>query len=70
MISVSKEEKIVYNKFQDYILKKYSPLLNKSTLSSKDNINLTFPLEKSKFTLNFYDEFEGKNYVYYPQKLR
>ena len=63
-ISISKEEKIVYNKFQDYILKKYYHFLNKSTLSSKDNINLTFSLDKSKFSSNLYDEFEGKEDLY------
>ena len=67
-ISISKEEKIVYNKFQDYILKKYYHLLNKSTLSSKDNINLTFSLDKSKFSSNLYDEFEGKNVCIIPSE--
>ena len=60
MISISKEEKRIYTNFQEYIMKKYSHLLKKTTLTSKDNIINTFSLDKSKFSSNLYDEFEGK----------
>ena len=36
-VSIPKEEKIIYNKFQEYIRKKFSHLLNKSNISSKDH---------------------------------
>ena len=68
MISISKEEKIIYTKFQEYIMKKYSHPLKKTTLTSKDNINNTFSLDKSKFSSNLYDEFEGKKLCIIPSE--
>ena len=66
MVSIPKDETIIYNKFQDYIIKKYFHLFDKSKLSSKDGFNLSFSLDNSTFISNLYDELEGKKICIIP----
>ena len=62
-IIVKKQENIIFNKLQNYIMHKYVPILLRGSIGVTDNVNMAMRLDDSMFSIPIYDLFEQNRVV-------
>lgn len=68
-IIINKNENIIFNKLQTYILYKYEMNLTKGEISKIDNIKVSLTLENSEFSKPIVDIYKGKKNYFICQKF-
>lgn len=66
-VIVQRNENIIFNKLEKYILDKYNNLLVKSYLSKSDNVNISFNLDNCVFSRPIIDHYNGQR-IYFTIK--
>ena len=62
-VVVKKDQNVIFNKVQNYIMHKYAPVLIRGSISKTDNVNISMNLDGSLFSVPIYDLFEHHRIV-------